>query len=291
MSENTEPEASQPPGEDGGIWGTPPPSTAGTSGAANPSGVPGGAWSTPGSAWGAPSYAWGVPPPPARPARTGRVHMIWLIITLVAALGCGAAGFLIGKSSEQIASAIKSGGAAAGAAPCKGASAAPGAGSHLASELLPLPRGAKYLKGRFKHQVDSLDEFLSALYPHVSFERGRLVAQCFRVAAQQGWVLPSGRIVTVYLAQFGTRADARSYALATQTADLADPRNKLHGAVSGVSDGILIEAPAPDKYGNTLSRLVGDKGNVAIIVHIFVPAHLPSRTSAMPFLRRQAARL
>ena len=139
--------------------------------------------------------------------------------------------------------------------------------------------------------MDSLDQFVRELYPQApSFEKRRLVARCFRVATQQGWVLPSGRAVAVYLVQFGTRLDARSYALAVQSADLADPRNKLHGAVRGVSDGILIEAPKLDKYGNTLSRMIGDKGNVAMIIHIFVPAHLPSRTSAVPLLRRQAAR-
>jgi hypothetical protein len=83
---------------------------------------------------------------------------------------------------------------------------------------------------------------------------------------------PPPAIVAVYLAQFGTDADARSYGLAAQSADLADRRNELRTAVTGVSDGILIEAPAPDKFGNTVTKLIGD---VAIIVHIFLPAHLP----------------
>src|SRR5260370_644447 len=83
----------------------------------------------------------------------------------------------------------------------------PGVGVHLASALLPLPPGARYLKGRYRHQVDSLDQFVSTLYARAPFEKGRLVARCFRVAAQQGWVLPSGRIVAVYLVQFGTAAD------------------------------------------------------------------------------------
>lgn len=263
MSVNTGPEA------------TPPPDT----------------WGAPNVSWGSPTYAWGVPPPPSRPTRNARVHVIWLVVALVAALGCGTAGFVIGKSSAQISSAIKSDAAAAGAKPCRGASPAHSTGVHLASELLPLPAGARYLKGRYRHQVDSLDQFVGTLYSSAPREKARLVARCFQVAAQQGWVLPSGRIVAVYLVQFGTSADARSYALAAQSADLADRRNKLHGAVNGVSDGILIEDPAPDKYGNTVSRLIGDKGNVAIIVHFFVPAHLPLRTSATRLLLRQAARL
>jgi hypothetical protein len=233
---------------------------------------------------------WGMPPP-IRPRRTARLHVVWLVVALVAALGSGTAGFLIGESSARISSAIRSGAAAAGAAPCRGGAAGPAVGSHLASTLLPLPKGAKYLKGRYRHQVDSLDQYVKTLYSSSPSEKARLVARCFRVAAQQGWVLPSGRIVAVYLAQFGTHADARSYALAAQSADLVNRRNKLHGPVSGVSDGMMIEAPAPDKYGNTVTRLIGDKGKVAIILHIFVPAHLPQRAMAMRLLRHQAARL
>ncbi|HEX6931004.1 MAG TPA: hypothetical protein VF162_02590 [Streptosporangiaceae bacterium] len=280
MSENFEPGAAQPPPGGGGGWGTPPPAPG-----------PWGPATAPGGSWGAPSYGWGAPPPPARPPRNTRVHVIWLVVALVAALGCGTAGFVIGKSSAQISSAIKSDAAAAGAKPCHGASPAPGVGAHLANELLPLPAGGKYLKGRYRHQVDSLDQFVSTLYSSAPREKDRLIARCFQVAAQQGWVLPSGRIVAVYLVQFGTPADARSYALAAQSADIADPRNKLHDAVKGVSDGILIEDPTPDKYGNTVSRLLGDKGNIAIIVHVFVPAHLPLRASATRLLLRQAARL
>ncbi len=219
------------------------------------------------------------------------MHVIWLVIALVAALGCGTAGFVIGKSSAQIGSAIKSDAAAAGAAPCRGARPAPGIGAHLARELLPLPPGARYLQGRYRHQVDSLDQFVSTLYSRAAFEKRRLVARCFHAAAQQGWVLPSGRIVAVYLVQFGTPADARSYTLAAQSADVADPHNRRRGSIRGVSDGILIENPALDKFGNTVSRLIGDKGNVAIIIHLFVPARLPSRTSAIPLLRQQAARV
>lgn len=217
--------------------------------------------------------------------------MIWLVVALVAALGCGTAGFVIGKSSAQIGSAIKSDVAAAGARPCREAAPARSVGVRLAGELLPLPPGAKYLKGRYKHQADTLEQYVTTLYSSASYEKRRLIQRCFQVAAQQGWVMPSGRIVVVYLAQFRAPADARSYALATQSADIADPRNKLHDAVRGVSDGILIEDPKQDKYGNTESRLIGDKGNVAIIVHVFEPAQLPSRRSATPLLRRQAARL
>ena len=299
MSENTEPEGTQPSPGAGGVPGTPPASPADAWGQAAPPNGPGyvftpaspaGTWGAQPGTWGAPPFTYGVPSQ-ARPPRNARVHVIWLVVALVAALGCGAAGFVIGKASAQISSAIKSDGAAAKAAACAAASPPARVGRHLASELLPKPRRGKFLTGHYKHQVDSLHQFLTTLYPTAGYEKGRLVARCFRVAAQQGWVMRSGLIVAVYLVQFGTHADARSYALAAQSADLSDPRNKRHGTVRGVSDGILIEAPGPDKFGNTVSRLIGDKGNIAIIVHLFVPAHLPRRAFATGLLRRQAARL
>jgi hypothetical protein len=298
MSEDTEPEGTQPSASEAGFPGAPPPPQAAGWGPDTSSGGPGyfftpagpDGWSAPPGTWGAPPFTWGERSP-ARPARSARVHVIWLVVALVAALGCGAAGFVIGKSSAQISAAIKSDGAAVRARTCAVARTPARVGRRLARELLPRPRGAKYLKGRYQHQVDSLRQFLSTLYPDARSEKSRLVARCFLVAAQQGWVLPAGQIVAVYLVRFGYHADARSYALAAQTADLTDPRNKRHGAVAGVSDGMLIEAPAPDKLGNTVSRLIGDKGSVAIIVHVFVPAHLPSRSFATGLLRRQAARL
>ncbi|MGN6679538.1 MAG: hypothetical protein ACTHKL_17390 [Streptosporangiaceae bacterium] len=301
MSENMDPAPAPPPGADW-TWGrgTPPPPAAGSWGAATPPSVPrgtfapggvGGAGSAPGGSWGAPPPSnWSMQPPP-RPPRSARVHVIWLIVAVVAALGCGTAGFVVGKSSAQISADIKSGAAAAKTSSCRGASVAPSAGHQLASALVPLPPHTKYLKGGYRHQVDTLDQYIATLYSKSSHEKARMVARCFQVAAQQGWTWPSGRIVAVYLAQFGTHADARSYALAAQSADLADPLNRLHNPVSGVADGILIEAPKPDKYGNTVTRLIGDKGNVAIIVHIFMPAHLPRWAFAMGILRHQAARL
>jgi hypothetical protein len=155
------------------------------------------------------------------------VHVIWLIVAMVAALGCGTAGFVVGKSSAQIGARIRSGAAAAKTSPCRGASLSTAVGHQLASALVPLPSGTTYLKGRYRHQVDTLDQYIATLYSKSAHERARLVARCFQVAAQQGWQWRSGRIVAVYLAQFGTHADARSYALAAQSADLADPRNKL----------------------------------------------------------------
>jgi len=228
LSEDTEPGATERPAGEGGMPSTPrPPATGEPWGAAPapggtafvPPGGPSGRWNVPpppaaspganpGSSWGMPPAAspgnpyWGVPVPPAGPNRTARVHVIWLVVVLVAALGCGTAGFLLGKSSAQIGAAIKSGAAAAGATGCTGTSRASDAGARLASELLPLPSGTKYLSRQYKHRVDSLDQFISTLYSGQTSEKARLVARCFQAAAQQGWVTPSGQIVSIYLVQF-----------------------------------------------------------------------------------------
>jgi len=70
-------------------------------------------------------------------------------------------------------------------------------------------------------------------------------------------------------------------------------RGRKHQArtVAGVSDGIQIGHPALDQYGNTLTRLLGDKGSVAILIHVFVPAHIEPLAPAAALLRSQAARL
>jgi hypothetical protein len=54
---------------------------------------------------------------------------------------------------------------------------------------------------------------------------------------------------------------------------------------------MFIGQPSLDHYGNALSRLIGDRGNVAIIMHLLTPAHLPLRGTADAVLRSQAARL
>jgi hypothetical protein len=139
--------------------------------------------------------------------------------------------------------------------------------------------------------VLSLGQFVRALYAQSPGEQTQLADRCFQVAAQRGWTRPSGQIVAVYLIQFATPADARSYALSAEAGDLSDPANRLHLAVSGISDGILIEDPSLDKYGNTRSRLLGDQGNVAILIHVFEPARLPSHASSVSLLRKQVARI
>ena len=275
--------AMQPPPGQPGTWGTPPPGQPGTWGTPPP-GQPG--------TWGMPPPGqpgiWGMPP---RPRRTGKVHLIWLAIALLATIASGSVGFIIGKNSAQIGAVIKSAAAAAGARPCPGATVAPSVGSHLAGELLPVPAGATRPKGPYAHQVLSLDQFISELYPQDPAEKARMVGRCFEVAAQQSWTVPSGETVYVYLIQFGTNTDARSYALAGEQGFLADPLDKSHSSVSGVSDGILIQDPTLDKYGNTRSWLLGDQANVTIMIQIFVPAHLPASSVGPSLLRQQAARI
>jgi hypothetical protein len=53
--------------------------------------------------------------------------------------------------------------------------------------------------------------------------------------------------------------------------------------VPRVTDGKGLGAPKLDTYGNTLTRVLGDVGNVAIIIHVFMPARTdnPFATSVL----------
>jgi len=250
---------------------------------------PGGTWLPPGAAPTGAGGSW--LPPPVPSAKRNRAHLVWLAITVACVIASGSAGFAIGKDSSQIKSAIKNASAAAGAGPCLGTTPAPDAGSQLVSEMLQLPAGATRPKVASTPHVLSLGQYMTTLYSGSSFERAILIAHCFEVAATETWVEPSGEIVSVYLAQFGDAADARSYILATQTADMSDPGNKIHFSLDGVSDGLLVANPSLDKYGNTLSRLLGDRANVSIIIHVYTPARLPSQAVVDTILRRQSARI
>ncbi|HVB43216.1 MAG TPA: hypothetical protein VNF47_10985 [Streptosporangiaceae bacterium] len=229
--------------------------------------------------------------PAARRPTAKWIHLSWLALTVAGVIVGGLTGFAIGRSSTQIGAAIKSAGAAAAAGPCTGASTTPGSASQLVRRLLPLPPGAARLKGQFTARVLSVDGYIRELYPSDPAEKSRLAARCFKVAVQLAWVEPSGQTVAIYLSQFGTAADARSYALSSQSGDLLDQANKLHSAVPGVADGLLIQNPTLDKYGNTLSRLIGDHGDVAIIIHLFESARLPARSVADSLLQRQSIRI
>jgi len=79
-------------------------------------------------------------------------------------------------------------------------------------------------------------------------------------------------ITSVWLIQFGTAADARSYTLSTEQADASDRANTDKFTVSKVLDGMGLGRPALDKYGDTLTRLLGDVGSTSILIHVFVPA-------------------
>jgi hypothetical protein len=61
--------------------------------------------------------------------------------------------------------------------------------------------------------------------------------------------------------------------------------------VISVPDGMLIEDPSLNEFGDATARLIGDRGNVAIIIHVYEPARLPSQALSISLLREQAARI
>src|SRR6266699_87435 len=99
---------------------------------------------------------------------------------------------------------------------------------------------------------------------------------------------PDGTITSVWLIQFGTAADARSYTLTTEQGDAADPANTDKFTVARVTDGMGLARPALDKYGNTLTRSLGDAGNRSIIIHILIPARTDDIAAAHVLLHQNA---
>jgi hypothetical protein len=220
------------------------------------------------------------------------VHLIWLAVSLVSLVLGGTAGFAIGKAAPQIGASFRSAKAAAGVGPCPSGSLPSGAGAALAGRLLPVPaRSRHYTKGDFARQVLTADQLAGEFFRGDSLGRARLTVRCFRIAAQVNWYAPSGAVTVIWLVQFATANDARSFALMLQAGDISNRLNSVHTPLKGVADGMLIGRPSLDHYGNALSRLIGDRGNVAIVIHLLTPGHLAQRSTADALLRRQAARI
>jgi hypothetical protein len=159
----------------------------------------------------------------------------------------------------------------------------------LLARVLPVPAGDTLFKGGQEGAM-SLRDYVNALYTNDPTEQQSLTARCFQTAVHREWTSPDGTGTSVYLIQFGTVADARSYILSTEQADTADPANTDVFPVPRVADGRGLGAPKLDSYGNTLTRVLGDAGNVAIIIHIFVPARIDN-SLATRLLQQQSGML
>jgi hypothetical protein len=203
----------------------------------------------------------------------------------------GVAGYQVGLHHSQIKAA--SAYVKATSSGCPSGQPAPSAtspaGAALLTSLLPMPGGTARA-GSLKQGVLSLDDYISALYPDNKSEQPRIVARCFQTVVHREWEARGGTLVSIWLIQFATAADARSYTLSTESADSADPANKVKLAVNGVGDGMYIADPTLDQDGNTFTRLLGDRGNVSMILHVFVPARL-NQPAAVRVLKAQYARL
>jgi hypothetical protein len=220
----------------------------------------------------------------------------WLVgtaVALAAAVISGLAGYVVGSQHGRISAAVQNLKAVT-AGPCPTGQALPDpsatspAAAGLVAELLPKPSGASPIK--IKQGALSLNDYITEVYSGDSGERLRLAARCFEAAANRSWLTPAGDSITVWLIQFGTASGARSYILSTEQGDLDIKANTRKFTVTGVTDGIGIVNPSLDKYGNTLTRLLGDRGNVAMIIHFFVPARL-DQPSAIHLLQQQYAAL
>jgi hypothetical protein len=211
---------------------------------------------------------------------------------LAAALIAGALGYEVGLHHSRISAAVQSFKAAAGGACPAGKttpdpSATSPAGAALQARLLSVPTGDKAIN-TVKQGVLSLHDYLNELYSSDPAELQRLTDVCFQTAVNRTWASSGGVITSVWLIQLGNSADARSYTLSTEQADEADPANTDKFTVAHVSDGLGLGRPTLDKYGNTLTRVLGDAGNTSMIIHVFVPARTDNAAAAAVLQQQNA---
>lgn len=239
-----------------------------------------------------PGYPGPSGPSGSRPRRR-RAWLAGIAAAVVTGAIGGVVGYRVGLDHSQITAAnayvnATSSGCPAGQ-PTPAPSATSPSGAPLLASLLPMPGGTTR-GGTLKQGVLSLDDYISALYPDNRSEQQRLTARCFQAVVHREWETSGGTLVSIWLIQFATAADARSYTLSTESADSADPANRVKLAVPGVTDGRYLANPQLDQDGNTFTRLLGDRGNVSMIVHVYVPARLDQAT-AVQVLQAQYARL
>lgn len=238
----------------------------------------------------------GWPQPPQPPQRrTRRAVVTGAIVALAAALISGSAGYELGLQHSRIGAAVQNINAvASGSCPAGTASTAPSAispaGTALLARLLPVPKADKQVTV-LKQGVLSLSDYVQELYPDNSAEQARLVARCFQTAVHRTWLTPGGTTVSVWLIQFGSRAEARSYTLSVEQGDASVvPAGTAKFTVAGVADSIGFGDATLDKDGNTFTRVLGDAGNTSMIIHIFIPAETNDAASSQ-ILKAQSARL
>ncbi len=266
------------------------PARAASGGAGWPLGSP---WPNQGG-WPQPPNQGGWPPPPQRRPR-GRAVVTAAVVALAAALIAGSAGYELGLQHNQIDAVVQNLNAV-GPGPCPAGTVSTGlpatspAATALLARLLPVPKADKPVAA-LKQGVVSLNDYMQGLYPDDPAERARLVTLCFQTAVHRTWLTPGGTTVSVWLIQFGSHADARSYTLATEQGDAsAVPAGTAKFTVSGVADSKGFADATLDNVGNTFTRVLGDAGNTSIIIHVFIPAKINNAASSQ-VLKAQDARL
>ncbi len=251
----------------------------------------GGPWPQQGGPW-SPQGGW--PPPPQRRPRRWAV-VTGVVVGLAAALIAGPVGYELGLQHSRIDAAAQNLNAV-GPGPCPAGTASTGLSATspeataLLARLLPMPAGDKQVTV-LKQGVLSLSDYMQELYPDDSAERARLVTRCFQTAVHRTWLTPGGSTVSVWLIQFDSHADARSYTLATEQGDAsAVPAGTAKFTVAGVADSMGFGDPTLDQDGNTFTRVLGDAGNTSIIIHVYIPAKINDAASSQ-VLKAQDARL
>jgi hypothetical protein len=260
--------------------------------------------SVPAHAFGAGPYGTAYPgqPAPARPG-TARIHAVWLAITVLVAIITGSSAYYLGTHHVQRPPPLPPAAASqnpvvaqppTNAYQCEPTDTAAGSDSRLISELLPVPAGASRPPTAPAPRAYTLHAYVSDLYARsaLDHEEALLEARCFQTAVNGQWQTAGGTIVSIWLVQFADSGGARSYALGQEQTDLSlMGRHGRWADVSGVLDGMLIQDSGLDQYGDSFTRMFGDRGNIMILIHVDVPGQPDSEDSMTALLRAQADRI
>jgi hypothetical protein len=220
----------------------------------------------PGGYYPAPPGGFGTPPVPRR-RRRGLIIGVAAAVVLVLVLVLGGAAFVVFSNRHH-----KPQGPAA-----------VGDGTALLAEMVPAPAGSTPVTGG---GVKDLATFVDEHFPTENVAAtNELRSYGFAVAAERAYTRTDQVIVATQLVQFGTSNGAASYVRQQRAAFLADPAVTDPTPVTQVAGGASfefgkIDATHPERH----AVLIGDAGNVAVVMFIYSPGVLDRYANVTVFV-------
>jgi hypothetical protein len=248
--------------------------------------------------YGQPSYGatpWQLVPQKKR--RTGLIIVSIIAVIVVVCGGLVAIGLVVSKSDNKSNAGstgpqtVGSTNPTGGATPTPTATGIPkGDGTALKAHLVPYPSGAKTLKvDGSNNGVFTLTEFVKVLFGGDNDEKSLLKDRGFETAAEKRWI-SKGVEVHAQLIQFADNDGALSYLDGQHEAFTSDNTFPTRYSLSGVPNGYGYEKAGLDSDGYRHSVLMGQHGNIVVVLFFYQPSHL-DRAPELALVKQQIAAL